>query len=143
MGEGWGGGGGEQARRRWPRTVARAKVDGGGSGRQQGAPMWPMSSILMPVCSIFFPPVTSMSTWRAAHGLTVSGSTAALRQGGSGRTVPHTLSDALNRYCSTSFSFTLVVTVCRVSASANVTLNFAGAPVKKEVSDIRPAREQH
>ena len=44
--------------------------------------MWPMSSILMPVCSIFFPPVTSMSTWRAAHGLTVSGSTAALRQGG-------------------------------------------------------------
>jgi len=24
--------------------------------------MWPMSSILMPVCSIFFPPVTSMST---------------------------------------------------------------------------------
>ena len=44
--------------------------------------MWPMSSILMPVCSIFFPPVTSMSTWLAAQGLTVSGSTAALRQGG-------------------------------------------------------------
>lgn len=56
--------------------------------------------------------------------------------GGGSRTVPHTLSDALNRYCSTSFSFTLVVTVCRVSASANVTLNFAGAPVKKELSDI-------
>lgn len=51
--------------------------------------------------------------------------------------MPHTLSDALNRYCSSSFSFTLVVTVCRVSASANVTLNFAGAPVKKELSDIR------
>ena len=62
----------------------------------------------------------------------------ALRHGrGGSRTVPHTLSDALNRYCSTSFSFTLVVTVCRVSASANVTLNFAGAPVKKELSDIR------
>lgn len=61
----------------------------------------------------------------------------ALRHGrGGSRTVPHTLSDALNRYCSTSFSFTLVVTVCRVSASANVTLNFAGAPVKKELSDI-------
>jgi hypothetical protein len=35
--------------------------------------MWPMSSILMPVCSIFFPPVTSMSTWLAAQGLRVNG----------------------------------------------------------------------
>ena len=81
MGAGWGRWGGEQALRRWPRTVARAQVEGGGC-RQQRAPMWPMSSILMPVCSSFFPPVTSMSTWLAAQGLTVSGSTATLRQGG-------------------------------------------------------------
>ena len=113
--------------------------------------MWPISSILMPMCSIFFPPMTSMSTWLAAEGLTVRQrrlctkrcarhcDSAALEgwHDTVAHTVPHTLSTAPNRYCSTSLSFTLVVTVCRVSASAKVNLNFAGAPVKKELSDIR------
>ena len=62
---------------------------------------------------------------------------------GAAQTVPHTLSTALKRNCSTSFSLTLVVTVRRVSASANVTLNLAGDPPRSDERDTAWWKDAH
>ncbi len=54
-------------------------------------------------------------------------------------TVPQTLSMAEKRNISVSLSPTFAVTVRRVSASANVTLNLAGEAAKKLESDMLAA----